>query len=951
MKNFYFQVCLLSGNFLLFLLTPNFAVAQIVRDNTLPTSSVVTLKDNIIEINGGTRSGNNLFHSFEQFSVSKDTTAFFKNALDIQNIFSRVTGIERSQIDGIIKTQGTANLFLINPNGITFGEHASLNIGGSFFATTADRIIFAKGGEFSAINPQEKTILTVTAPIGLGFGKMPGSIVNRSVALSINPLNGELEPSGLQVQSGKTLALVGGDINIEKGGILSTLNGQIELGSVADNNVVGLLPTESGWTLGYEDIKDFQDISLSEGASVGTNTTNNTGGDIRLRGRHISFTEGSQVFSLSFAQGIVGNVRVNASETVELVGTSRANPTSLSAEVDENATGKGKSLTINTRRLIVRDGGLVSTGTFGVGRAANLNVNAFDSVEILGGSINGSSAILASVAPLATGDGGTLTINTRQLIVKDGAQVSTVTYGAGDAGDIKINASELVRLEGTALDKITPSGLSTQVNKPFPGIANILPPELLELAIPTGNAGDLNVETKQLIVLNGAQISSAARNIGQGGNINIKADFIQLSGTAPKANLEEGSSGIFVSAEKPYEFPEGLGKFIFTTANAGDLDIKTGKLIVENGARISGDTFGTGDGGKVTLDVRQLTIQTGGQLGAGSRVEANPRNRERGDGGTLTVNASESVEVNGTGKIGDRTVNSSLFTEAQGTGDAGNLTINTPLLTVRNGAQVTVSAEGTGEAGSLTVDSNSILLNDGSLEATTKTGDQGNITLNANDIILRRDSNITTNATEAATGGNITINTDILAALENSDITANAVEGRGGNIQIDTQGIFLSPDSEITASSDRGIDGTVIITTPEVDPTAGVLELPSSPVDAESLIAKDVCRIEDGKIARGSSFIITGKGGLPPTSEDPLINSHRMVEWETVAEERGNSTVTLRQRPQTDERGEKTYPVIQQAQGWKIASDGTLLLTAQATTPTPQSSEGVSPHCQGNNSR
>jgi large exoprotein involved in heme utilization and adhesion len=295
---------------------------------------------------------------------------------------------------------------------------------------------------------------------------------------------------------------------------------------------------------------------------------------------------------------------------------------------------------------------------------------------------------------------------------------------------------------------------------------------------------------------------------------------------------------------------------------------------------------------------------------------------------------------------------SSLLTLAEGTGNAGNLTINTPLLTVRDGAQVTVSATGTGEAGSLTVDADSILIDrEGSLEATTRTGDQGNINLNANDIILRRGSNITTNATEKATGGNITIDTDILAALEDSDITANAVDGRGGNIQIDTQGIFLSPDSQITASSDRGIDGTVVITTPEVDPTAGVLELPSSPVDAESLIAKDVCRIEDGKIARGSSFIITGKGGLPPTSEDPPINSHRMVEWETVAEERGNSTVTLRQRTQTDEQGEKTYPVIQQAQGWKIAPDGTLLLTAQATTATPQSPEGVSPHCQARDYR
>jgi filamentous hemagglutinin family protein len=126
------------------------STAQIIPDSTLPISSTIRQQDNTQFIEGGTRTGSNLFHSFSEFSVPSNSTALFNNSLEIQNILARVTGNARSNIDGLIKASGKANLFLMNPNGIIFGQNARLEIGGSFVAIGADRMIVGDGSEFSS---------------------------------------------------------------------------------------------------------------------------------------------------------------------------------------------------------------------------------------------------------------------------------------------------------------------------------------------------------------------------------------------------------------------------------------------------------------------------------------------------------------------------------------------------------------------------------------------------------------------------------------------------------------------------------------------------------------------------------------------------------------------------------------------------------------------------------
>ncbi|KAM3102293.1 filamentous hemagglutinin N-terminal domain-containing protein [Phormidesmis sp. 146-12] len=142
----------------------NRAFAQVVPDQTLPVGerSVVTdissrsqvSGDLNSQINGGAIRETNLFHSFQQFSIPTGGGASFNNPANITNILTRVTGSNVPNIDGLIRANGTANLFLINPNGIVFGANARLELGGSFLASTAEGLKFDNEFKFSATSFQ-----------------------------------------------------------------------------------------------------------------------------------------------------------------------------------------------------------------------------------------------------------------------------------------------------------------------------------------------------------------------------------------------------------------------------------------------------------------------------------------------------------------------------------------------------------------------------------------------------------------------------------------------------------------------------------------------------------------------------------------------------------------------------------------------------------------------------
>ncbi|MEI2582667.1 two-partner secretion domain-containing protein [Scytonema sp. PRP1] len=477
----------------------NCAFAQITPDGTLPNNSRVITQDNIRTIEGGTQAGGNLFHSFREFSVPTGGTAFFNNAQGIQNIISRVTGGSVSNIDGLIRANGTANLFLINPNGIVFGRNASLNIGGSFVATTASSLKFADGSQFSAIAAQSTPLLTISVPMGLQYGANPGSIQVQGDGQGLRSTSELIDTtSGLWVQPNQTLALVGGDVSLE-GATLKTAGGRIELGSVGHNSLVSLTPINKGFALGYDTVQNFGNIQLSQQAAVDASGAG--GGDIQVMGRRVTLTNGSQIEASTLGAEQGGNLVVNAQDSVQLIGISADSqfPTGLFANAYPSATGAAGNLRINTRELLVRDGGQVSASTYGAGNAGNLTVRA-DSVQLIGASSNGRSrsSLLTETSKNSTGAAGDLTINTRELLAQNGAFVGARTFGAGNAGNLTVNADS-VQLTGNSLS----------------GDASALIATSEEAA--TGAAGNLTINTSKLSLEDGAQVSAGTWGPLKGG--------------------------------------------------------------------------------------------------------------------------------------------------------------------------------------------------------------------------------------------------------------------------------------------------------------------------------------------------------------------------------------------------------------------------------------------------
>jgi filamentous hemagglutinin family protein len=678
------QLCLTIGLLLYELSAPNCVSSQIVPDTSLPNSSRISVQDNIDTIEGGTQKGSNLFHSFTDLSVPTGSTAYFNNTKDIQNIFTRVTGSSLSNIDGLIKANHTANLFLLNPNGIIFGPNARLDLGGSFLASTASSINFADGTQFSAKNAQATPLLTVNVPIGLQFTGNPGTItvqgtghrqfiVGNQVAASITLIGSGESQNGLRLQPNKTLALVGGDVLFE-GGVVTTPNGRIEISSV-DSGKINLISIPFGWSFGNEGTNSFKDIKLTKQSLL--DASGASFGDIHIQGRNINFTDGSLALIANSNSLNPGAIRLDAAETIGLTGiTFYNNQPFLRRQrlnrgiITSAESGKGADIIISTKNLIARDSTLVASLAFGNSLGGNLIIKSAELVKILGVAANESSGVGSSFSTINYGSNqaGNIGLSTKQLWIEDGGTLESLTFGSGEGGNVNVNTSEFIKvLGGYAVDVLLAFG-----TKP---ISSFSPSRILAQSISSGNAGNINIQTKHLMIENGGRIAASGLKTGNSGNIFVNAsDSINVSGSGlvnPLLNPSTISSS--VNTVDPFL------RYLYNIqqppeAFSGDITIKTGSLNLKDGAQVAVRNDSKKDAGIVRVEADFVNLDRQSDITAATAS---------GKGGDIFLRSQTLQLSNG----------SSITTDASGgTGNGGNIVIDTNLLTILEKSNITANA-------------------------------------------------------------------------------------------------------------------------------------------------------------------------------------------------------------------------------------------------------------------
>jgi filamentous hemagglutinin family protein len=802
------------------------ATAQVTTDGT--TSTTVNTNGNNFEINDGDRAGSNLFHSFRDFSVRNGGEAFFNNANDIVNIFSRVTGGNISNIDGLLRANGSANLFLINPAGIIFGNNARLDIGGSFYGTSADSILF-EDGEFSATDLDNPPLLTINAPIGLSFRDNPGEIINNSAG------------NGLQVSAGETLALIGGNVTFDGGNIIAP-SANVEIGGLTESGIVNI--SNSG-SLTFPESITRADITLTDGASV--NVAANGGGFITVNARNLNLSGESQLLTgiaedSTLPNSQAGNIEIDSNTLI-----ARNNSQILNQVLGIGNAGK---IEINTESLEFTEGSAIITSTFGLGNGGDIEVNVTGNATFdldLGGiysqvGLQRNDTIVNGVA----GNAGSVNLQANALSLTNGARITTKTAGEGNGGNINLNIANTTSIDskGIAPTNALTSGIFTQAT----GDA-------------IGNSGNIEINTGNLRLTNNTFIAADSFGIGDAGNIIInasgtvfQADFsllitqIQPNAEGNGGNIEINTQNLILvdslilsdskgignagnieinatqdislqDTDNP-QFPEGSliisGVGILgddTQGNAGNIEITTKSLSLEGSSFILAQTNGLGNSGDIVIQ-----SQEGVFLNNSSRIVAQVEENAIGDGGEININ-SPRINLNGFSSISTNTL-------AEGQGKAGNINLDTNTLSIVDTAIIEALTENNFDGGNISISANTVdLLGGGKIiTATNSNGNAGNISLNISDSLnisgnnslfaelidaLTQDEIIRAeNPTQADDRFRFATPSNILNILGASSglfaNTTNNATGNGGNIEIRTPRQFNLSDRALISVSSQG---------------------------------------------------------------------------------------------------------------------------------------------------
>ncbi len=876
-------------------------LSEVTLDGSMGTAGSLAGPDFQITEDLGQRTGGNLFHSFGQFNINSAESATFSGSAGIKNVISRVTGGQTSTIDGAFRsTIPGANVYFLNPSGVIFGENASLDVQGSFHASTADYLKFKDGGKFETGVATTNPILATAAPEAFGF------LDDTPAKIEILGGNNKL----FKVPAGESLSLIGGDINIDDRSLYAP-SGQVILASAGSTGE--LIFNESGidtssftkggnihishavnnpiTTIGND--RTIADIDVTantggkifirggrmvmENANIWAHTGNGNGGgiDIGLSGNlningvleesqlEETTTSGLTVFALG--KGNAGHIVLNIDELNLTHGTKINSAT--------GASGKGGNIAINTNNLNLLDAGLInsSVSETGQGKGGNIDIESSNTI-LLDGFYGGIQS-----QTFGKGDSGNISVKSEKLDIRNGAWINSATSSSGNGGNLFVDSNEIVLtndeiIPANDFGTILPTGITSNV---FPSN---------DMDITHGNSGDLTISADNLTISNGAYVSILNSGQGNSGDISIDSDKILLTNT-----LDPGQNSTGIQAN------------VFGTGNGGKIMLLSNELMIKNGTEISATTHGIGQGGNVEIDSPTLVLtgiesnissDTTFHTGNAGDISIQSMHMELHDGATLSSRTA------GFGMGGDINVNSStillsgeetgFFTTSDLTSmkNAGNLTINSDYLDMRSGAMLDTTTHSQGVEGYLDFASKTpgfldlIGLNSLPLDENKNSfGNGGIMTLNINHLDINN-SIIGASTFGKGLAGMIDVKAQTIFIKDNhtdnfvgiASQSEEGASGKAGDITIETSSLELLNDARISSSTlSTGQAGDIKITADSISLDDAALiqsvsdnHLTNIDINEGSTIAKsgnilisinDVLRIENG----GAITVATAK--------------------------------------------------------------------------------------------
>lgn len=771
---------------------PTFAQTVIMPDTVAAatTGTTATPLGNTTVIDGGTRVGNNLFHSFASFALATGDMALWARAANdgasIAHIVNRVTGGTASTIDGTLATQDMSNaqFWFINPAGIVFGANAAVAVPNAAHFSTAGVLRFADGGTFAVTTPGG-SVLSVAAPSAFGFLGGQGNIsitgaqpafVGTNTHLSLSAADVTISNARFTAGSLDFAAVGTGIGNVAAADPATTRfgNGQITLTDSFVSAEPG--PLRSG---GIRAMASRLDVTRSTFSSD-SNARTAAGlqlrvGDLRVTAPVATGAPLAYLGSFASDAGNAGAVSIIA-DSILLSGSSQ-----ISTQALATATGNAGNIGITTGALTIDGGASILSSAFGNSATGEIVIAAGAVALRSGGSIESTT--------YGAGRGGDVRLNVTTLAVDGGRIASEAERGSsGDAGTVNIGVTGAVTLTnggiitsssfgsgfagyvGVSGDTITLQGRSSIQSDSFG---------------PNGaGAGEMDVTARILRIESGSEISSATEGAGFGGLLKIHGDRIVIDNAAINSSSFGG------------------------TGTAGIIVVQTDDLSIVNNGQITSSTTGAGNAGLVSILTKRLALASGGKV--------TTETFGAGRAGDIEITATD-ITLASTGRI------ISAQTGAGASGDAGRITIVTDTLNIApaTATAISTSIANGGQAGEIDITAKSIVLDGaeiGSAANGRTSGRSGIVDIRTDRFDIINGGRVETSSFSPEAAGGIAIVAKALRVQgAGSKIVSENLSprnGAAGSIQVSAESLQLLDGGGISTDSTAGPAGDITITMP-----------------------------------------------------------------------------------------------------------------------------------------